>query len=417
MLTVNQDRFDEHAFRSRHAEMERTGAYRHPEGKRYAVCVGHAFDLIAIVLYMRERGGSVLLMHEATPFQLAVDTARKADCACLIHGRWEDALELAGAADHRPSILQYSSGTSREPALVERSWRQVETEIMHYNRLFREEGRVEPVILVPVSHSYGLIAGTLSSIARGEEPAVIQHRNPKAVLQEIRSRPRAMVYTVPFLFSVLDAMAKEEDRFHRMIVSGSPPSDPLLDRMKSRAGEAWQQYGCTEAGCISVARNPECASDVGHPLGHVEISIAWGEADGASPGQGEIVAAIGGCLVRTRDLGAVNPADGRLHVLGRLDDLLNVSGLKVIPSEVESVIMRMPGIMECLVLRTAHRVWGEAVRAMIVAATPIEARDVREWCIRHLPAYKVPSVIDMADEIPRTPAGKISRAYIAEMER
>ncbi|QJC53261.1 AMP-binding protein [Paenibacillus albicereus] len=417
MLTVHQERFDEHAFHARHAEMERLEAYRHPEGKRYAVCVGHAFDLVAIVLYMRERGGSVLLMHESTPLSSAVDAARKADCSCLVHGGWEDTLKLGGAAAHRPSILQYSSGTSRQPALIERGWEQVETEIEHYNRLFRREARLDPVLLVPVSHSYGLIAGTLASMARGEEPAIVPQRNPKAALQAIRSRARPLVYAVPFLFGILDAMASEEDRFHRMVISGSPPSDPLLERMKARADEVWQQYGCTEAGCISVARDPACASDVGHPLAHVEVTLAPEEPGEPSASQGEIVAAIGGIHIRTRDLGAMNPQDGRLHVLGRLDDLINVSGLKVIPSEVESVLLRMPGIKESLVLRTAHRVSGDAVRAMVVAEPAIEAGDVREWCIRHLPAYKVPSVIDMTDGIPRTPAGKISRTSIAEKER
>ncbi|MFB9327859.1 AMP-binding protein [Paenibacillus aurantiacus] len=417
MLSVNHDRFDEHAFMVRYAEMEGVGAYRNPAGKRYAVCVIHAFDLIAIVLYLRERGGSVLLMHDATPFQSAVETARKADCACLIYGRWNEALELGGASDYEPSILQYSSGTSRAPTLIARSWGQVATEIEHYNHLFRQEGGIQPIILVPVSHSFGLIAGTLASMARGEEPAVIQHKNPKFALQAIRGRTRSLVYTVPFLFGILDAMAQEEDRFHRMVISGSPPSDPLMDRMKFRAGEVWQQYGCTEAGCISLAKNPAGASDVGHSLGHLKVAIVPNEAEHASQGHGEIVVSIGNDTIRTRDLGMRNPRDGRLHVLGRLDDMINVSGLKVIPSEVESVLMRMPGIKESLVLRTAHKVAGEAVRAMVVAASEVEEKEVRAWCMAYLPPHKVPSVIDMVEQIPRTPAGKISRTHIERMER
>ncbi|MEK0316173.1 AMP-binding protein [Cohnella sp. 56] len=417
MLAVNNDRFTGHDLKVRYAGLGRLEALRSPEGKRFAVCVRQAFDLIAIVLYIRQQGGSVLLLHASTPGGAAEAAARKADCACLIYGGWDNAIPLQGGANYEPSILQYSSGTSREPALIARSWRQVETEIEHYNRLFAGEASCEPVVLVPVSHSFGLICGTLASMARGEEPLVVQDQNPKYALQAIRSRPRSLVYAVPFLFSVMDAMARREDRFHRMVVSGSPPTDPLLARMKLRGDEVWQQYGCTEAGCLSVARQPAAATDVGRPLGHIALSIVPDETSPAAPGSGEIVAVIGEQTIRTRDLGFIRPQDGRLHVIGRLDELINVSGLKVVPSEVESVILRMPGVSEAVVLRTGHKVWGEAVRAIVVAEPSLGAKEIRAWCIRHLPAYKVPGVIDMAEEIPRTPAGKISRKYLQELER
>ena len=68
-----------------------------------------------------------------------------------------------------PSLLQYSSGTTGEPKLIRRAWTEVDTEITAYNEALNCEVDEVPIVMAPVSHSYGLICGTLSAITR--EPA------------------------------------------------------------------------------------------------------------------------------------------------------------------------------------------------------------------------------------------------------
>lgn len=139
--------------------------------------------------------------------------------------------------------------------------------------------------------------------------------------------------------------------------SGSPLSDELLLNTKLNTDEIWQQYGCTEAGCISVAKHPFSSTDVGFPLKHLRLSIRRDE-QAYDDSRGEVTVTDGKNAVATRDLGFMDPVSNRLNILGRLDDLINVSGLKVIPYEVESVIGRLPGVQESIVLKTRHRVWG-----------------------------------------------------------
>ncbi|CAH0119663.1 MULTISPECIES: AMP-binding protein [unclassified Paenibacillus] len=417
MLSVDSQKFDKAAFEVRYREMRNREEYRNPVGQRYAICLHHAFDLIAAVLYMKERDGSVLLMHGSTPFESALELAEQSGCSYLIYRKWDNLYRLsASAADYAPSILQYSSGTSRAPSLIAREWKQVDTEVDGYNDLFAETPVMQPVILVSVTHSFGLITGVMASVARGDEPIIVEDKNPKFALHTIRSLRRPIVYAVPFLFHVMDALSKGEDRFYKMVVSGSPPSEVLLDRMKSRTEEVWQQYGCTEAGCISVSKRPCSATDVGIPLKHLRVTID--ASGGGGEGKGEIVVANanGTNLVRTKDMGCYDLRTDRLHVFGRMDDLINVSGFKVIPAEVESVILQMPGVKECIVHKTGHNIWGEAVQALIVGDGYIDESSIRSWCIKRLPTYKVPNTIRIVGEIPRTAAGKISRKQLQEME-
>ncbi|TXK84587.1 AMP-binding enzyme [Paenibacillus sp. N3.4] len=302
--------------------------------------------------------------------------------------------------------------------MIARSWKLVDQEIEHYNRLFGEMPYEQPVILVPVSHSFGLITGTLASWARGIQPTIVQDKNPKFALHMIKTTKDPIVYTVPFIYNVLDALGIGKVGCHKVVISGSPPSETLLNRMKVQSDEVWQQYGCTEIGCISVSKHPSSHTDVGKPLGHLEISIRPNDHE-AEDGKGEIMVTLGGGpkVIATKDLGRMNSETGLLQMYGRLDDLINVSGLKVIPSEVEAVIGRMPGIRETVVVKTDHKIWGEAVRALVVAASPIEAQDVRSWCMHQLPAFKVPSVIEVVAEIPKMPSGKVSRKLLQEQER
>ncbi len=483
MLVVDKQTYDRRDVLSRFRQMESMPELRRPQEKLFAVCLEHPFDIFCWLQYVRDREGSILLLYGQLPMEAAVEAAVKARCNVLVYGRWDQAMPIGMAHRHpRPSLYQYSSGTTGEPKLIARAWEEVDREVESYNR--RLASSDPPIILVPVSHSYGLIAGVLAGIRRGAEPIIVHDRNPKFAMHVIQSNGQSVVYGVPFLYHLLHTLSKGRLRYRRTISSGAPLSEALLSRLRESADEVWQQYGCTEAGCISLGCALSDFTDVGRPLDHIEVTAraepgvegpnasepgtgesaaGWpgvgkpdtGESAAGWPGVGkpgtgwpnasepgmgeraaitqaeaaaaaadaasppparEIVVSTGSATIYTRDIGYVSEA-GRVHVLGRADDLINVSGLKVIPSEVESVIGRMRGVKEAVVYRTGHKVWGEAVKALVVAANAVGREDVRAWCQDRLPAYKVPSVIEIVKEIPRLPSGKISRKLLMEQER
>ena len=415
MLKIDGIRFDAEWLRRLFGEWNGRREFRSCYGKLYAVCLSHPFDVVGFVQFAREQGAGVLLLHESTPFESAAAAARQAGADYLIYGEFDRIAELAADADGQaPALCQFSSGTTGPPKLIRRSWEEVDREVAAYNERLDAPG-AQPVVCVPVSHSFGLISGVLSASARRAEPHIIRDKNPKFAVRTIRETPRALVYAVPFLHHLYETLGGGRPPGCELVSSGAPLTEALLERLRRGSPRVWQQYGCSEAGCIALGGDPSSPFDVGPPLGHQRLSFLPLAADGPDAGLREIVAASGDRVVHTGDIGFAD-ASGSLSVTGRSDDLINVAGLKVVPSEVESVIARMEGVAEAVVYRTKHSVWGEAVQALVVASPGIREQEIKAWCVRHLPGYKVPGLIRLVGEIPKPPSGKISRKLLQEQE-
>ncbi|MGO4548868.1 AMP-binding protein [Paenibacillus sp. 2TAB23] len=443
MLKVDGNTWSKAQFASRMRVIGELEPCRSPEGHRYAIRLRDPVDILAAVIYFREHHASALLLHGDTPADEAATMAAKAGCRALLLDAPLQALSLklpergdritgqaatrstiitpASERQFEPSLLQFSSGTTGDPKLISRAWSDIAWETVSYNSSLAAAGGEPPLVLVPVSHSYGLITGVLAAWAREDIPHVVHTRNPKAALRHIRDNPDSIVYAVPFLYGLMDSLSKGEVRYRKAISSGAPLTESMLAKLRAAAGEVWQQYGCSEIGCISLKAGPERPDEAGRPLAHLHVraeSLPAERGEGAVSSEGaakELVARSGTQVVRTGDIGVVT-AGGELRVLGRLDDLINVSGQKVMPGEVERAIAGIDGVREVVVYGAAHSVWGETVKALIVADGKIGTEAVRAECSKLLPGYKVPSAVRLVDEIPRKTSGKISRRWLRKWE-
>ena len=122
---------------------------------------------------------------------------------------------------------------------------------------------------------------------------------------------------------------------------------------------------------------------------------------------------------RTGDLGRVDE-DGYFFIVDRLKRMINASGYKVWPAEVESILYSHPDIQEACVIgaNDAHR--GETVKAIVVLKAAsrgmVSAEDIIGWCRRHMAAYKVPRAIEFADSLPKSATGKVQWRALQERE-
>ncbi|MEN1937336.1 AMP-binding protein [Paenibacillus sp. 102] len=408
MLIVNKQEYSKNDFELRLQMYENMEHFQEVNGKRFALCITDPFDIITLVFFLKQKKASVLLIHGETPKATAAEMAKRAECFGLLYGDFKQFITLN--SEHQikkePSLLQYSSGTTGEPKLIERSWKEIEREIDAYNQALQCEIDEVPIVLAPVSHSYGLICGTLSAIMRGSKPIVITNKNPKFALNIIRNTPKHIVYAVPLMLHIMGSFPQGTFQFHKVMTSGSPLPESLFYKLKGMTKYMMQQYGCSEAGCISICHNMNTHLDLGEPLPHASIRIS---GDQNQPE--EIVVTIGEKVIDTKDLGY--RSERGLHFVGRMDDVINVSGLKVFPIEVEETMLRLDGIQEAIVYRGKHPVMGEIVKAKVISS--IEPVQIREWCIQHLPSYKVPHEIENVTEIPKNATGKVSRKLL-EME-
>jgi fatty-acyl-CoA synthase len=124
-------------------------------------------------------------------------------------------------------------------------------------------------------------------------------------------------------------------------------------------------------------------------------------------------------FLRTGDLGRVDE-DGYFFMVDRLKRMINASGFKVWPSEVESFMYQHPAILEACVIgtRDAHR--GETVKALVVPRPDwrerIDAAGLIEWCRQNMAAYKVPRQIVFVDALPKSGSGKIQWRELQDAE-
>jgi acyl-CoA synthetase (AMP-forming)/AMP-acid ligase II len=115
------------------------------------------------------------------------------------------------------------------------------------------------------------------------------------------------------------------------------------------------------------------------------------------------------------DIGRMDE-DGYVFIVDRVKDMINVSGFKVWPAEVEQYLYRMPGVHECAVYGIPDPVKDEQV-AVALVATPgsgLTGQQVIDWCREHLAAYKVPARVDMVAELPKSATGKLLKRVLRE---
>jgi fatty-acyl-CoA synthase len=109
------------------------------------------------------------------------------------------------------------------------------------------------------------------------------------------------------------------------------------------------------------------------------------------------------------DLGRIDP-DGYVTIIDRRPDLIVSGGMNVYPSEVERVILTLPGIRDCAVVATAHERWGQTPVAFITLSNhSLTVEDVLAYCGREMAGYKIPTKIFLVDDLPRNVSGKVLR--------
>jgi long-chain acyl-CoA synthetase len=357
------------------------------------------------------------------------------------------------------ALLIYTSGTTGRPRGVQLSHR-----ALLANREQTATLRPAPVLPVdrvllsiPLFHVFGLAAGLLQACWAGATVVLTERFDPAHVADVLlRHRVSAMA-GVPSMFRALLELPPAELSAAtgglRLCTSGGAPLPPQwLEEFRSVTGlPIYEGYGLTEAGPVltmNALGSPPKPGSVGRALPGVELRLVDREGrpiaavaapdpedideDIFDPAQDTGLVAVRGPNLfsgywpdgsggpdadgwfRTADVGFLDH-DGDLHLVDRSSDLVIVNGFNVYPREVETVLAELPAVAEAAVVGVPDENTGEAVKAVLVRAGGAELTEdeVRAHCTERLARFKVPSVIEFIDELPRTPTGKVARRQLA----
>jgi acyl-CoA synthetase (AMP-forming)/AMP-acid ligase II len=216
---------------------------------------------------------------------------------------------------------------------------------------------------------------------------------------------------------------------HRVLSAGAPLPERTALAFREKTGrQVSPLYGTTETGGITVAvggHTPSSGTCVGPPMRAVAAAVhPLTEGAGIKSGVGRVCvkspSMMAGYLARggiddsqivqgwfdTGDLGFFDDA-GRIHLVGREKEVINVFGMKVVPSEVEEVIAAFPQIADVKVYAGTHRTGSQIVKAAVAAPDTLDVAALKRHCVANLTPYKRPEVIIRLETLPRSPTGKI----------
>ncbi len=409
MIRIDDRLYDRAHFDETSARLAAQIGLKARDDGRYAVCFTDTADWLASFFAIRTAGASVLPIHPGTPYAAARKLAVGAGCDRLFYNSLTaEVLDRPADAPCEGMLLQMSSGTTGAPKCVARSWGNIDAEIESYIATFREPQDMTPVVACPTTHSYGLICGILVALARGQTPVVVNTANPKYLLKVLRETERPLLYSSPAILHTLARLIPDGEQIHATMTSGTLLPDSWFAQIRAKSRYMFQQYGCSEAGCIAINPDVTAAGDMGFVLPHL-LSQTGNAAEDA----GEIVVAKNdGVAIHTRDLG-YRRADGMLVFVSRMDDMINVSGLNVYPRDVEDAVMAMPEVSDAVAFRIGDRFAGERVALLFSAEETVAPQAIREWCNKHLASHQLPMDIRQVEAIPRQANGKISRREVA----
>lgn len=117
-------------------------------------------------------------------------------------------------------------------------------------------------------------------------------------------------------------------------------------------------------------------------------------------------------VVYTSDLGYIDE-EGFIYVIGRKGDVINVGGLKVSPTEVESVALAYEGIEDCICIAIEDRITTNALKLLVVfqEGKELDVKAISSFLAKSLEAYKIPRFYEKVDKVERTYNGKLNRKF------
>lgn len=342
------------------------------------------------------------------------------------------------------AALMYTSGTTGEPkgALVRHRHLAFTTEV------YRQWMHVDDgdVILgaAPLSHITGLVAGLTLSLASGA-PLVLAGRFSAPVTLGLIERRRATfcvaAITAYRAMMAVDAAASFDlSALTKAYSGGAPVPAATVERFERLTGiYIHPVYGLTETTSPSHATPLGLRAPVHPTLGTLAVGVpvpstysavidpdSGNEVPAGQPGEvviagpgvveeywerpEETAATLPGGVLHTGDVGSVD-LEGWFYVIDRIKDMINTSGFKVWPREVEDVLLEHEGVADAAVVGEPDPYRGETVVAYVVPRPdyPASAAELIEHSRSRLAAYKYPRRIQFCEELPTTASGKVIR--------
>ncbi len=371
--------------------------------------------------------------------------------------RWEDALraQCAPAADHAGRddlcVLPYTSGTTGKPKGCMHAHRTV----MHATLASQVWRQLQPssvfLAVAPMFHVLGMQNGMNVPILLGATIVMLTRWDRAAALSLIE-RYRVSVWAAPpamviDAFSAPDLASRDLSSLALLCGGGAAMPEAVATMLQDDYQVVYSEaYGLSETASFlhSNPLNRPKRQCIGMPTFDVDSRILDADTLQELPiGEvGEIVTHApqvmlgywrnpaadadsfieldGKRFLRTGDLGYVDE-DGYFFIRDRLKRMINVSGYKVWPAEIENLMYQHDAVHEACVIASRDAQGNEKVKAVLVLKpgrrATVTAEEIIQWCRQNMSAYKVPGLVEFVDSLPKSGSGKILWRALQDAEQ
>ncbi|MHB1628232.1 MAG: AMP-binding protein [Bacilli bacterium] len=345
-------------------------------------------------------------------------------------------------------LLVYTSGTTGRPKGAMLSYR---------NALFKTAASAQAngiydddkiLSVMPLSHIAGMLMGLTIPIYVGCPVVVLYRFDPIGVLEAIeRARATWWYSTAPMNAALMNTAGVGEYDLSSLRINvctsfGVQLTEEIADKWRRFTGgcpvyEA--AYGLSETHTADTYMPAEAIKwgTQGKPTYETDIRIVDPGAGADLPvgEQGEIAVRNPGVFrgywrnaeatrrtlrdgwVYTGDIGRLDE-DGYLTFLGRIKEMMKVSGFSVFPEDVETLLLQCPDVAQVAVIAVPDETRGEVVKAFVVlhpkARGVVDAAQLTEWAKLHMASYKVPRQFEFREDLPKSSTGKVLRRLLLE---
>jgi len=346
-------------------------------------------------------------------------------------------------------VMPYTSGTTGQPKGCMHTHRSVMHTLVGSMNWFAIQPEITLMSVAPMFHVTGMQGGMNGPLYIGNTLVMLPRWDRSAAAQCVQRYRVASWTAVPTMiqdfFANPDIANYDLSSIRRLAGGGAAMPAAVAQRLLDMGVTYYEGYGLSEtmaATHLNPLEHPK-KQCLGIPIYGVDSRIVDPETLAElPPGEvGEIVihgpqvflgywnrpldsaqALVdidGKRFLRTGDLGRTDD-EGYFFMVDRLKRMINASGFKVWPTEVESLMYQHPAVLEACVIgaQDAHR--GETVKAVIVPRAEwrgrIDAQAIIDWCRENMAAYKVPRIIEFVDALPKSGAGKIMWRELQDRE-
>ncbi|MDR3560306.1 MAG: non-ribosomal peptide synthetase [Negativicutes bacterium] len=425
-----------------------------------ATCIplNPAYSTREFKLYLSTMNATAVIVRDGFP-QAAVTAARelRIQIISLMTARQNGVMELTSNVQRvgkskaqamitkfsDTALLLHTSGTTAQPKIVPITHEMLACSVQNTAKAFNLTKNDRCLSVAPMFHTHGLVVAVLASLFAGGSVICLPKFDEDQFFHSLSTLAPTWYTAVPAIHQrVLDHTQKLPDFKTCSLRFIRSAAGPLPIRLGNELEEKFavpviNTYGMTEASS-QIASEP--LSPMNRKKGSVGTSngckLAIMDIHGMMLDAkiiGEVVIrgqnvlkeyennpiineqSFRGGWFRTGDQGYVDE-DGYLFITGRLKEIINRGGQKILPNEIDDILAEHPAIAEAAAFPIPHATLGYDLGVAIVLRQGflVSASEVRQFVSQHLAQFKVPSRVSFVAQIPKGPTGKIRRSMLAE---